>query len=473
MNSTEPATLDAHAYRTVAIQIYNIFERLLAFDAQGRVGPGLAESWDAPNPTTLVFKLRKGVTFHDGSPFNAQVVKWNVEHIMNPDTVAPTARPALSSVDTVEVVDDYTVRLNLKAPSSDILYNLATTPLSIMTPTAVAKWGKDVAAHPVGTGPFVFKDWLTAQRITITRNANYWDAPKPYVGEIEWIITTDPMVIWALFEGGSLDVANITQPQHLDLVEKKPGAKIYSVPGAMTWGVYFNHLKPPMDNLDFRKALNLSLDREAIIKALFSGRGTPANSLFAPVYAEHNSNLPPIKRDLAAAKEALAKSGYKGEVLTWGCWAGVEPAGRLCESMQAQWKEAGVNVQISMAPDPSTYSRVLGQLQYDIAIQLTVIQPLETRAQVFYHKTGRLNSGRFGDTPLARKLDGLVDEVRTVYDWNTRKRLFDELQQLVYDNLMDLYLLYASKNQVVRDKVQNFTLRPGEGDWYAEIWLKE
>ncbi|MBI2866343.1 MAG: ABC transporter substrate-binding protein [Chloroflexi bacterium] len=467
-----PVTLDPHAITSGTTEVNQIFDSLVRMDAQQRFMPGLAESWDAPDPTTLVLKLRKGVKFHDGSPFNAQVAKWNFDRIFNPETVSPTARISLAPVDTVEVLDDYTLRLKLKRPASDLVYHLATGIISMMTPTAVAKWGKEVGAHPVGTGAFIFQDWLPDRSLKVKRNPQYWDQPLPYVDEIESIFTVDPSVIMASLLTGLMDLARISEPEHVEKLEKTTGFTVQSIPGQATWGLYFNHLKAPMNNPDFRKALDLALDREGMVKGLLLGRGGPATSILSPAFAEHNANLPVTKRDVARAKELLARSGYKGEGIDFGCWPSIAIGPKICEAMQAQFKEIGLNAQITMHA-AAAYAAVLGQLKYDISVLYTPLMPLEQRVTAMYDRQGRLNSGRFGDSPVARKLEELIVQISMTYDFDTRKRLFDELQKVHFDNVMDLYAMYYPESWGVRARVQNFQARPGTGMWYHDVWLKE
>ncbi|MBI2866515.1 MAG: ABC transporter substrate-binding protein [Chloroflexi bacterium] len=450
----------------------NMLDTLVPPATQVKARPGLAESWEAPDATTLVFHLRKGIKFHDGSPFNAQVAKWNFDRMMDPSTVSPVSRSSLVAVDKVEVVDDDTIRLRLKQPSSDLLYFLGLPQLSMMTPTAVEKWGKDVGAHPVGTGAFIFQEWAPSSRVRVARNPNYWNPPRPYLDGVEWVITEDASVLLATLITGAVDVAGINLPEHLDRVEKMPGMRVGATAGINVWGMYFNHTKAPMNNLDFRKALDLAVDREAMVKALLKGRGTPANSLFTPALAEYNSALPIVKRDVAQAKALLAQAGYKNEELDFGCWPGQAIATTLCEAVQAQFKDIGLNTKITVHASAG-YARVLGQLLYDISILYTGLLPASNRANILYHRSGRLNSGRLGDSPLARKIDQLVEQVGVTYDADARKRLFGELQQLAFDNVVDLYFMYVPTTLAINQRVQNYVQYAGEPLPLHEVWLKD
>ncbi|MBI2865808.1 MAG: ABC transporter substrate-binding protein [Chloroflexi bacterium] len=471
VQTVEGATLDPHAVSFRGSDVFHMFDPLLRLNYLGQLDLGLAESWSAPDPTTLVFKLRKGVQFQDGSPFNAQVAKWNFDRIANPETVAPSARGYIVNVDKVEVVDDYTLRLRLKKPDSALLFYLGVQQLSMMTPTAVAKWGKDVGAHPVGTGPYIFQEWVSASKLRMTRNTSYWDSPRPYVQDLEWVYAEDNTVILASLLTGALDTAQVALPAHLDRLEKTPGMRLYPLPAERPWHIGLNHRKPPLDNLDFRQALNLAVDREGLVKAMLGGRGSPANSILGPSLPEYNKDLPVTKRDIAKAKELVAKSGYKGELLDFACYpATLHPI--QCEAVQAQFKEIGVNIQITMYPASAAYSKALGQVLYDISSLMASTIPLDLRIQNYLYSKGRLNSGRFGDTPAARKVDQLVEEISSTYERDARKPLFDELQKVVFDNVLDIYTVNWDSYMVARERVQNYHAYPG-GEWLAEVWLKD
>ena len=158
------------------------FDRLLSIGDDGKYKPGLALSWDtSKDGKTITFKLRQGVTFHDGTPFNAQAVKSNLDNLIPPKATI------LSGITSVDVVDDYTVKLNLPAYNNLILYHFAANPATYMySPEALKKNGADWATtHPVGTGPFMLKDYQPNISLTLVKNPNYWQKGLPYLDGIE------------------------------------------------------------------------------------------------------------------------------------------------------------------------------------------------------------------------------------------------------------------------------------------------
>ena len=175
------------------------FDRLLSVGDDGKYKPGLALSWDtSKDGKTITFKLRQGVTFHDGTPFNAQAVKSNLDNLIPPKATI------LTGITSVDVVDDYTVKLNLSSYNNLILYHFAANPATYMySPEALKKNGADWATtHPVGTGPFMLKDYQPNISLTLVKNPNYWQKGLPYLDGIEMTMVPDPMTQMLTFKAG-------------------------------------------------------------------------------------------------------------------------------------------------------------------------------------------------------------------------------------------------------------------------------
>ncbi|MBI2866209.1 MAG: ABC transporter substrate-binding protein [Chloroflexi bacterium] len=471
--SGTPSTLDPHVSITRdGTFIYALFDTLLQTDKDMQLRPGLAESWSMADPTTMVLKLRKGVKFLDGTSFDANVAKWNLDRIMDPKTPSSLGRPALPALASWEVVDDYTFKVKLSRPSAQTVNGLAQWANSMVSPAALTMWGKDLGLHPTGTGAFIFEKWVSDTYVEVKRNPDYWKAPLPYVGQIRWTWIPDSATQAAMLLTGKVDMMEVTQPEDVSRIQAAGFRTIEGVGEISAWA-YFNPNRPPFNEWNFRQAMTLGLDREGLVKLVMRGRGKPTSTLIPDVHPEHNSNLPVVQRDVAKAKELLAKSSYKGEVIELGCWPGVAAAPPLCEAMQAQWREIGINVQVLMHA-AAVYGSVLSRIDYSVALAWNQQFPLEYRIMRYLHSAGSNNRGRYAvaNPDAARRIDELAELIDGSIDWSVRKPAFDEIQKIVYDEALDLFMFNPIRTFALADRVQGYQ-RYLAKEWYHEIWLKD
>lgn len=278
-------------------------EALVRIARGGKVEPLLATGWEiAPNKKSIVLTLRKGVKFHDGSDFNAQAVKWNYDNVIK----AKRARDWTS----VDVIDDYTVRVNIKAYKNTVLTGLGSFSTLIISPTAVEKNGLDWAMwHPVGTGPFIFVEYERDARLVYKKNPNYWKKGKPYLDGLEFTVIADDMVQKMAFQRGDI---HILQTRGLVAKElKDAGLKYLAEPG----GTYL--LIPDSKNADspfadkrVRLAVSHAIDREAMVAALGHGFAAPAYQLYPGHKETGLKNLDIHEYNPKKAKQLLAEAGY-------------------------------------------------------------------------------------------------------------------------------------------------------------------
>src|SRR5262249_50551996 len=248
--SAEPNSADFHqSVGTIGRQLaVNIGDALVALDENLEVRPALAESWKQESPTSWVFRLRKGVKFHDGTPFNAAAVKFNFERLLDPATKSRDAN-MLASLDTVEVVDEFTVRLKLKRPFAPLLRTLAYIFGYQMSPTAAKQLGlQDYGRAPVSTGPFKLAQWVAGDHITLVANKDYWrGAPK--IDEITWKFIPQSSSRSALLRAGDVDFVESLDGADLASVQGDPNLVVNRIP-LLSWNfVGVNTKTKPFDNV--------------------------------------------------------------------------------------------------------------------------------------------------------------------------------------------------------------------------------
>jgi peptide/nickel transport system substrate-binding protein len=278
-------------------------EPLISLQKDGTVVPVLATSWNVDSAAkTMTFNLRKGVKFHDGTDFNAQAVKWNYDLV-----VAAKKAPNISSVD---VIDDYTVRINLKVYQNTDFTGMAGGQFQIISPTSFEKNGIEYTrTHPIGTGPFKFVEYQRDSKLVYARNNSYWDPAKPYLDGLEYYVVAEETVRKLLFKRGdvhmiraSTNIAQeLTKEGHAQKTEA--GGTFVLIPDSA-------NDTSPFAKLKVRQAVSYSIDRAAIAEGLGFGLMRPAYQVYPGNPVAAIPNLPKTEFDKAKAKQLLTEAGY-------------------------------------------------------------------------------------------------------------------------------------------------------------------
>ena len=276
-----PAALDPMTGRNAPDfnTLLAMYEGLIDLDpATLRPKPGLAKAFSWKDPTTLVLDLQPGVTFHDGSAFDADAVKFNLDRYRSDPR--SNVKPDCSSIDAVEVVGKDQVGVAPQPPEFVAADDPGRSAGLMVSPTAIQNApGGNIDRAPVGTGPFKFVSWQDNDRIVLTRNENYWRQGLPYLdGLVLRIISEQPTGLRSVIAGENDMAINIDV--HLKTVADRAGNLVARLaPSMFFWGAYINFAKPPLDNLKVRQALSWGIDREAMNKAIALGLNTPGNGV--------------------------------------------------------------------------------------------------------------------------------------------------------------------------------------------------
>lgn len=346
-----PISLDPHTGSSGADHqtLYSLYDRLVHFKFDSlEFTPGLATSWEFTDDTTLVFTLREGVTFHDGTPFNAEAVAYNVDRVQNhPNTKVPAD---LASVESVDVIDDLTVQLNLNRPDSGVVGILSDRAGMMVSPTAAeAADEKQLNNAPVGTGPFKLSEYSEGDRLLVERYEDYWQDGLPYLDGIEWLFSGGEQAAINGLRAGDVDVAlTIRDFSQVSALENEPGINLIRSPSLHTDGCYINDEEPPWDDARVRQAWSHAMDRETLADVFTFGLAEPA---YLPVPPQHWSSTPELigtnGYDVEKAKSLLAEAGLDSVDVT--ILAYQDPVQiRKGELIQAAAAEAGFNVEIEV-----------------------------------------------------------------------------------------------------------------------------
>jgi peptide/nickel transport system substrate-binding protein len=327
---------------------FNLFDNLTSRHPDGKLYPGLATEWKLEGPTTWRFKLRQGVKFHNGDPLTSADVKYSLERTYDPAAKTMVAT-VFGTIEKIDAPDASTIVITTKKPDPLLAARLAFYGGQVVPKKYLESVGNDAFnAKPIGSGPVRFTSWVKDDRAILEANPDYWG------GKIDmdrWVMRPIPETaprIAALLKG---EVDAITQlpPDQEDRVAANPTTR---VAGALYAGLYVlavNSKRPPLDNPLVKQALSLAIDREAIVKELWRGRGVVPSGPIAKGDNHFDAALPPLPYNPAEAKARLQKAGYKGEeVFIETTVAYVSQDKAMAEAIAAMWKDVGVNVKVEV-----------------------------------------------------------------------------------------------------------------------------
>jgi peptide/nickel transport system substrate-binding protein len=378
----EAATMDPHLSGSkIDRQVYhNIYEPLVTLDVKLGIRPGLAESWREPDAKTLIFKLRRGVKFHDGTDFNAEAARFNFNRMKTePKSVR---KGEVANIDSVDVVDPHTIKINLRKPDAALLATLTDRAGMMVSPKVVQERGSELErnAKGAGTGPFEFVEWVKDDHLVIKRNDGYWNKQGgPYLDRIRYRPIPDDTVKLQSLQAGEIDVMDYVQPRDVAAVKADRNVVVVDVPSLADFAYQVNLTRPPFDVKALRHAVALSLDLEQIVKGVWLNVGVPANGPIPPTSWAYDKSIPPIKRDLARAKAKLAEGGRPNGFTFTMTTNNLPITVQEAEVMQAQLAEAGITMKIKLVDSATLLSDGNSKKLRDD--QLSVERPARPRRQ--------------------------------------------------------------------------------------------
>lgn len=436
----------------------NIFDGLVDYDTDLKPRPALAESWEtSADGLTFTLHLRKGVLWHDGKPFTAADVKWTLENVWK--TIHPRNQATFAKVKQVETPDDTTVVLRLSEPSPAILSSLNSNGAQVL-PKHLYE-GTDILNSPynnkpVGTGPFVFKEWKKGEYIVLERNPNYWDKGKPYLDKVIFKVVPDAAARSAGFEKGEVQYG-VLSPVPLKDAErlgKLPSLKIETrgYEWLSPWlFLDFNVERGPLKDPRIRHALARAIDRKAIANVVWYGFAKPATSpIPSTLAAFHDADAPSDPFDVKASEALLDEAGLKrgADGTRFTLFIDYIPYGddykRTAEYIKQALKRIGVDVTIRTQDTAAFTKRVYGDRDFDLSIAWFAAfsdpQIGVTRAY-WSDSIGKNIPWTNGSGYRNQQVDAIISRVQGEPDAAKRVALFKEFQKIVLTDLPTLPLV--------------------------------
>lgn len=470
----EPKSLDPHAV-TAANDfriVLNIYDGLVRYaDGTLEVEPALAESWEiSEDGTEYTFELRDGVSFHDGTPFNAEAVKFNFDRMLDEEHPYHDTGPFplsffFSTVEEVEVVDDDTVTFRLSEPYAPFLSNMAYATGLIVSPAAVEEYGADYGRNPSGTGPFRFEEWESNSRVVLSRNDEYWDG-APSLEAVVFRPLTDANTRVAEMLAGGIDVMVEIPPDNVSTFDGN-GFSLHEQAGPHLWFLILNTKEGPMADKRVRQAVNYAIDKQALVENVLQGTADVAAGPTPPAFAwAYNEELEPYPHDPERAKALIEEAGAAGSDLTFYVTEGgsgmLDPIA-MGAAIQADLAEVGLNVNIETYEWNTFLAQVNPGLEgkADMAEMAWMTNDPDTLPYLAlrtdaWPDAGGFNSGYYSNP----EVDTLLEQARVATSQDERAGLYKQMQEIVYDDAPWAFVANWKQNAATSDRVEGFKLQP-------------
>ena len=451
-----PVGLDPHratAFSTFQMINGTIYEGLTSIDKDLRVQPGLAASWTvSADGKTVTFKLRPGMTFHDGSKVEAADVVSTINRVLSKEIASPLAS-RLAALDTATAPDATTVVLNLKEPSAPLLISIATIAI---VPRSMEAEKEALQRMPIGTGPFKFKEWQANGFVALEKNASYWRAGTPKLDGIKFNIVPESATRQVGISSGQYAMLpNIDAATALQL-KGKPGVKLAETLELAYSFVGVNTSKPPFDNAKVREAVNYALNRGEIITAALFGAGVPGGPLSPALkdWATATSEFACYKHDPAKAQALLKEAGHTAPVAITINVLPRQDIRDIAQVVQAQLNKAGFKVELKNQ-EMGQFIQDWRNSNFDMFASTNAGSP---DPDDYFFRTFR--SG--GSTNVFKysnpELDGVLDSARTMQDAAARKTAYDKAQRILACDGPIMHIAYGQLFTALRTNVTGFEI---------------
>ena len=471
----EPKALDPHTVTAVNDFriLVNLYDGLVQFqDGSLDVEPALATSWEVSDDGTVyTFELREDVTFHDGTPFNAEAVKFNFDRMLNEDHPYYDTGPFplsfyFSSIQETRVVDEYTVQLVLGEPFAPLISNLAYPTGLLVSPAAVREHGSDYGRNPVGTGPYQFVEWESNTQVTVVKNEEYW-AGAPDMDRVVFRPITDGNTRVNEMLSGGLDLMVEVPPDSVATFEQDDDFTVYEQAGPHVWFLILNLREGPFTDQRVRQAANYAINKEALVENVLQGTATVADSPIAPAFDwAYNEDLEPYAYDPERARELIQEAGAEGAEVTFHVTEGgsgmLDPV-PMGTAIQADLEAVGLDVSIETYEWNTFLGRVNPGLEgkADMAEMAWMTNdpdtlPFLTLRTAAFPEEGGFNSGYYSNP----EVDRLLEQARTATDRERRAELYRQVQEIVYEDAPWVFVANWKQNAVATSELENFKLQP-------------
>jgi len=450
----------------------NVYDGLVEFKLGSiDLEPSLAESWEiSEDATQYTFKLRQGITFHDGEPFDAKAVEFAMRRAFDKEfefyNAANTVGFFLVGLQAVEVIDDYTIKMTLAAPNAAFLEFLGYGAGRIVSPKAVREHGNEyIVEHPVGTGPFRFVEWQKGQKVVLERNPDYWKAGEPKAAQLIFVPIPEPTARVTALLTNQVNMIVVVPPDAIDEIKGNPEFVYDQGPGNHYWFITLNTKEGPFANKLVRQAANYAIDKQGLADSILKGSAKVATQPMPEANWSYNAALQGYPYDPEKAKQLLTEAGYpdgfKAKMIIPVSGSGMMIPVQMNEYIQGNLREVGIDLEIQ-SYEWVSYLGVWAQgLTSDVELNNQSIMSSEPYVLNFllhgnFQSPNGWNTG-FYDNPDVNKL---LDDALRVPDRTERAKIYAEAQALIVEDAPWIFVVNDLQPMAYNKNVKGYATNP-------------
>lgn len=473
----------------------NIYDGLVDYEKDStKIVPSLATDWKtSEDGKTWTFHLRKDVKFHDGTDFNADAVVYNFERMWDKkhpqhqgdfsyfhDMFGGFKGDQGSIIAGVKAVDPYTVEFQLSKPLAPFLANLGMSTFAMISPDALKKYGDKIGEHPVGTGPFKFKEWKRNDSITLEKNDKYWQSGLPKLDQVVFKVIPDNTARLTALKSGEIDVMDGLNPSDKKQVESDSKLQLLLRPSMNVGYLSMNNTKPPFDNVKVRQAISMAINKKGLVDAFFNGLAEPAKNPLPPSVWGYNKNVQDYEYNPEKAKQLLAEAGFPNGFDT-ELWA--MPVARpympqpqkIAEALQSDLGKIGIKAKI-VSYEWATYLKKTKNGEHPMAL-LGWTGDNGDPDNFLYVLLDKNNA----NPPAAQnislyksdKVHELLLKAQTVSDQAERTKLYEQAQQIIHDDAPMVELVHTTPPLAASKAVKGYQPHPKGSESLVDVSIEK
>ena len=445
-----------------------IFSNLTRISHELKPEPQLAHKWEvSADSSEWTFHLRKNAKFSNGRPVVASDVKFSIDRILDPKT-ASKGRKALGPIKEIVVKDDHTVVFKLKGPYADLALQLGNTFSRIIAKENL----EDIANKPIGSGPFILKEYIPGNKAILVRNPNYFEEGLPYLDEVHQIYIKEYAAQVSALKTGEIDIMYFAPSEIIGQLREDPNIEVQIVSAPSFQPLIMWVTEKPFNDVRVRQALRYAVNREIMMEAATGGLGVLGNDTpVSPSNPYYNKALPQRKQDVAKAKKLLAEAGFPNGIditlYTSTQRPGLEPA---AVTAQQELAESGFRVKIESVEIARLYKDIIPHARPSAVSHNNWFgrPTIDESLTPFYYTKSNWNYTGYSNP----EVDKLLDQAKSLTDFAARKKLYDRVQEILYNEGPDVVPYFKNYVSANRKEVKNYKLIPVQYVDLRETWVE-